>query len=112
MKLEKEHGIRPIVTLFTVTVMAVLIFPFPVSPQSIAPDNLVSTLQITIKLCYVPGVSSEKVAWQFFGCYDGIPGKQLFIKCQKRTFNGVLFDSVRSIKQNCRQPLKIPTVKS
>ncbi|CAL8072803.1 unnamed protein product [Orchesella dallaii] len=104
----KEVGFLRIIMLITIASMVVIIFPSSVSSQSIAPDNLVSTVQIIVKLCYVPGVSSEKVAWQFFGCYDHAPGKQLFVKCQKRTFNGVLFNSVRSIKQNCGQPLQIP----
>lgn len=44
-----------------------------VAGQKLAPDNLVSTAQIVVKSCYYPGVNSEKVAWQFFACYDWVP---------------------------------------
>lgn len=39
-----------------------------------------------------------------------LQGKRHFVKCQKKTFNGVLFDNVKNIRKNCSQPQKIPSV--
>jgi hypothetical protein len=41
------------------------------SPNAVS--NLLSTLKIVVRLCYFPGVNSEKVAWGFIGCYDYAP---------------------------------------
>ncbi|ODM94158.1 hypothetical protein Ocin01_12521 [Orchesella cincta] len=90
--------------IFAVGIIAVLC-----CATSVSSENLVSTLRIVAKLCYIPGNSkNQTLINDFFACYDTAPGKDLFVKCQTKMFGGPM-DNVPVVAGSCTQPQKIPT---